>query len=188
MTELRHYINAFSSLHTAKVKGHKAPHKAVLLLAIIDLVEEEIMLTPYIDLSDGLIEKFNEVWHRYLGTSAIFSPDICKPYFHMQHEAFWRLVGNDEAELDMAAEPNPWVASKKERKELPKGSYSVGAMRRAFAYAEIDGMLFQVLQNSDARAMLRVVLINTYLANQPTKTMPNINALIAVLPLLALVA
>ena len=29
MQELRHYIEAFSSLHTAKVKGVKAPHKAV---------------------------------------------------------------------------------------------------------------------------------------------------------------
>ncbi len=78
--ELRHYIDAFSSLHTAKVKGRKAPH--------------------------------------------------------------------------------------------------------AFAYAEIDEMLFQLLQNADARAMLRVILINTYLANQPTKTMPNLNSLIAALPLI----
>lgn len=186
--ELRHYIDAFSSLHTAKVKGYKAPHKAVLLLAIIDLIEEEVILTPYIDLSDGLKEKFDALWRRYLGTSSIFTPDICKPYFHMQHEPFWRLVEVNEADYGMAAEPNLWVASKKERKDLPKESYSIEAMRRAFAYAEIDGMLFHLLQDSDARAMLRVVLINTYLANQPTKTMPNINVLISALPLLALVA
>ena len=59
--ELRHYIDAFSSLHTAKVKGHKAPHKAVLLLAIIDLVEENMILSPYIRLTDRLNEKFNAV-------------------------------------------------------------------------------------------------------------------------------
>jgi len=188
MMELRHYIDAFSSLHTAKVKGHKAPHKAVLLLAIIDLIEEEVILTPYIDLSDGLKEKFDALWRRYLGTSSIFTPDICKPYFHMQHEPFWRLVEVNEADYGMAAEPNLWVTSKKERKDLPKGSYSIEAMRRAFAYAEIDGMLFHLLQDSDARAMLRVILINTYLANQPTKTFSDIKALISVLPLLALVA
>lgn len=188
MIELQHYIDAFSSLHTAKVKGHKAPHKAVLLLAIIDLIEEDFILTPFIDLTDELNDKFNEIWRRYLGTSSIFTPDICKPYFHMQHESFWRLVGNDEVVRGMVAEPNPWVQAKKERKELPKGCYSIVAMRRAFAYAEIDETLFQLLQNGDARAMLRVVLINTYLANQPTKTMPNLNSLIAALPLLALVA
>ena len=59
--ELRHYIDVFSSLHTAKVKGRKAPHKAVLLLAIIDLIEEEVILTPYIDLSDGLTAKQKQV-------------------------------------------------------------------------------------------------------------------------------
>ena len=59
--ELRHYIDVFSSLHTAKVKGRIAPHKAVLLLAIIDLIEEEVILTPYIDLSDGLTAKQKQV-------------------------------------------------------------------------------------------------------------------------------
>lgn len=186
--ELKHYIGAFSSLHTAKVKGYKAPHKAVLLLAVIDLVEDNFILSPRIILTDELKEKFNEIWHRYLGTSAIFIPDICKPFFHMQHESFWRLVENSEVVRGMAAEPNPWAASKKEMKDLPKRRYSIEAMRRAFAYAEIDGMLFQLLQNSDARAMLRVVLINTYLTNQPTKTMPNVKALIYALPLLAFVA
>ena len=157
-------------------------------MAIIDLIEENVILTPYIYLSDGVVEKFEAVWHRYLGMSSIFTPDICKPYFHMQHESFWRLVEISEARYGMVAEPTPWVISKKERKELPKGSYSVQAMRRAFAYAEIDETLFQLLHNADARAMLRVVLINTYLANQPTKTMPHLDSLIAALPLLALVA
>lgn len=188
MHELKHYIEKFSSLNTAKVKGHRAPHKAVLLLAVIDLVEERKITSPCIDLSDELIERFNDIWHKYLGTSAIFTPDICKPYFHMQHESFWRLVENNEVVSGMAAEPNPWVQAKKEQKDLPKGCYSVHAMRRAFAYAEIDGMLFQLLRNADARAMLRVTLINTYLVNQPTKTIPNLNSLIAALPLLALVA
>ncbi len=120
--------------------------------------------------------------------TAIFTADICKPYFHMQHESFWRLVEKDEAVIGMAAEPMSWMKPKKERKDLPRGSYSVDAMRRAFAYAEIDGMLFQLLQNADARAMLCVVLINTYLTDQPTKTIPNLNSLIVALPLLVLVA
>ena len=188
MQELRHYIDAFSSLHTAKVKGHKAPHKAVLLLAIIDLVEEGVIATPHIELSDELEKRFNEIWHHYLGTSAIFTPDITKPYFHMQHESFWRLVEHKEAEMLMVAEDCAWVSLNKETKDLPQGSYSVKAMRNAFAYAEIDGILLQLLQNADARAMLRVILINTYLTDQPTKTMPNITQLLMALPLIALVA
>lgn len=188
MIELGHYANAFSNLHTAKMKGHKAPHKAVLLLAIIDLVEDGMIATPRIYLSDELIDRFNKVWHHYLGISAIFSPDITKPFFHMQHERFWRLVEFGESDLSMAAEDSPYVEGRKQTKELPIGSYSIKAMRNAFQFAEIDGLLFQLLQNADARAMLRVILINEYLTNQPTKTMPNITQLIMALPFIALVA
>lgn len=188
MFELRHYIEAFSHLHTANVKGLKAPHKAVLLLAIIDLVEESVIVSSRVELSDELVYRFNQVWHHYLGTSAIFTPDITKPYFHMQHESFWRLVGYDEKEMSMVAEDSPWIEWRKAIKDLPHGSYSIKAMRNAFAHAEIDNMLFRLLLNADARAMLRVILINEYLSNQPTKSMPNLTQLMMALSLIALVA
>lgn len=186
--ELHHYIDAFSSLHTAKMKGHKAPHKAVLLIAILDLIDEGQILGPQITLSDELVNRFNEVWRRYLGNSAIFTPDITKPFFHMQHESFWRLVDKEEATLPIAAEDTLFVAESKRIMNLPRGSYSVKAMRNAFAYAEIDSLLYQTLLNNDTRAMLRVILINEYLTNQPTKTMPNLTSIILALPILALVA
>ena len=188
MIELGHYANAFSNLHTAKMKEHKAPHKAVLLLSIIDLVEEGTIASPRIYLSDELIDRFNKVWHHYLGISAIFSPDITKPFFHMQHERFWRLVEFGESDLSMVAEDYPYVEECKQTKNLPTGAYSIKAIRNALQFAEIDGLLFQLLQNADSIAMLRVILINEYLTNQPTKTMPNITQLIMALPFIALVA
>lgn len=97
-------------------------------------------------------------------------------------------MGAHDAEAMMAAEQRPWHKDKDDRKDLPKGSYSVEAMRTAFAYAEMDDGLFAVLQNEDARAMLRVVLINEYLTNQPTKTMPNLAQLMVALPMIVLVA
>ena len=92
MSDINHYIEAFSNLHTAKIKGHKAPHKAVLLLAIIDLIEEGVISDPCIKLSEELINKFGDIWQRYIGSSTIFHPEISKPYFHMQHEPFWSLI------------------------------------------------------------------------------------------------
>ena len=122
MQELRHYIEAFSSLHTAKVKGVKAPHKAVLLLAVIDLVEEKVIGSPRIRLTDALNDKFNEIWMRYIGHFAIFTADICKPFYHMQYEPFWNLV--EKHSTLMAAET---VAPSCERKDLPKGGYTIKA-------------------------------------------------------------
>lgn len=78
-------------------------------MSIIDLVEEGTIASPRIYLSDELIDRFNKVWHHYLGISAFFSPDITKPFFHMQHERFWRLVEFRESDLSMVAEDYPYV-------------------------------------------------------------------------------
>ena len=188
MNSLKDYIEAFTHLHTEKVKGHKAPHKAILLLSIIDLIECEFIRYPQIELTDELVNKFNSIWRRYLGESSIFSPDISKPYFHMQHEPFWELVEKYDIDTMLVAENEPWSKNKQEKKNLPSGRYSVKSMRNAFEFAKIDDTLFKLLQNADARAMLRVVLINEYLTNQPTKTMPNITFLVMALPIIALVA
>lgn len=39
MKDLNYYVECFSSLHTMKKCGKPAPHKALLLLSVIDLVE-----------------------------------------------------------------------------------------------------------------------------------------------------
>ena len=176
MNSIQYYISYFTSLNCNKFRGQIAPHKAVLLLTVIDLVEEKVIGSPRIRLTDALNNRFNEIWMRYIGHSAIFTADICKPFYHMQHEPFWNLVEKQEAM--MAAEP---VASSHERKDLPKGGYTLKAMREGYEYAEIDEELFTLLQSADNRAMMRVLLINTYLTNQPTKTMPMISALASVL-------
>ena len=106
----------------------------------------------------------------------------------MQHEPFWKLVEKYDIDAMLVAEDEPWSKDKNEKKNLPNGSYTIKSMRKAFEFAEIDGTLFQLLQNTDVRAMLRVVLINEYLTNQPTKSLPNITRLIMTLPLIALVA
>lgn len=99
------------------------------------------------------------------------------------------VSSNTMKPMCLAAEPSLQVASNKEKKRLPVGSYSVKAMRSTFAYAEIDNTLFMLLRNNDARAMLRVVLINTYLSNQPTKTLPDLATIMTMLaPMLALVS
>lgn len=188
MNELSHYIAAFSHLHTAKIKGYRAPHKAILLLAIIDMVEDGSIATPEIRLTDDLVRVFGQLWRRYLGESAIFLSDISKPYFHMQYEPFWQLVEHRQPRTMMVADGHLHNGRGHNPKELPQGQYSVKAMRQAFACAEMDHALFRLLQQADARAMLRVILISEYLGNQPTKTMPHLQALLAALPLLVLVA
>lgn len=58
MNDLTYYINSFSSLHTMKKLGKPAPHKALLLLSVIDLVERGVINDCRVTLSDALIQQF----------------------------------------------------------------------------------------------------------------------------------
>ena len=143
----------FASLHVAKIHGMKAPHKAVLLLSVIDLVESGSIDTPFVYLTDQLIQKFNDVWNYYIGDSPYFKPDICKPYYHLLDEPFWRLIGRNKSD---DALPYDQV------------NYTVNYLSDTYHCAILDHWLFDALQQPVIRGSLRTVLISTYLTVHPT--------------------
>lgn len=129
--------------------GKPAPHKALLLLSVIDLIEQGVITDCRIPLSVNLEQQFKYNIRRLLGDSVLFQPRINYPYFHMRSEPFWQLVPV-------------------ENKPLSLSNFSVSNIRKEIAFAAIDDELFDLLQDSNVRAKLRVVLISTYLDNQPT--------------------
>lgn len=151
--EYKYYAQAFASLHTNTQKGKPAPHKAFLLLAVIDLIEEGKIYDNQVCLSEELEDRYKLLWKKLLGKSMLFTPDICKPYFHMGHEPFWHLVSADGVEQYGVVEPR----------------YSKTWIREHYKYATIDDDLFRLLQDATVRAQLRVILISTYLTNQPVE-------------------
>ena len=65
MNKLDFYIKAFTTLHTDKGKDryplitkYRAPHKPILLLSILDLIEEGTINSNLIELSPELGETF----------------------------------------------------------------------------------------------------------------------------------
>lgn len=155
MQDLLHkYTTLFSSLHTNKQKGMPAPHKAVLLLSIIDMIEVGVIRNNEIELSERLEQCFKHNWDRYIGRSVIFAPKIGTPFFHLHSEPFWLLV--------------PFVGGEETIETLGKGNpYAIGTMRKHFRCAKIDRELFDLLKDDDVRAKLRTTLIVTYI--QPQK-------------------
>lgn len=129
--------------------GKPAPHKALLLLSVIDLIEQGVITDCRIPLSVNLEQQFKYNIRRLLGDSVLFQPRINYPYFHMRSEPLWQLVPV-------------------ENKPLSLSNFSVSNIRKEIAFAAIDDELFDLLQDSNVRAKLRVVLISTYLDNQPT--------------------
>lgn len=138
---LQHYCELFQRLHTAVISGQKAPHKAVLLLSIIELIENNTISSPCITLSDELILRFKSNWKVYV-RSEKFSPTITTPFWHLQNESFWRLNTYDGSEL--------------------KKTYSEKYLKK-YTFAIIDINLFELLTEPDNASILRNVIRNTYL-------------------------
>lgn len=139
------YIRQFSHLNTAKIAGRQAPHKAILLLSIMDLIEADIITSPRIKLSVQLEEAFGRVWSKHVGSSLLFSAKVATPFWHMQSEPFYQLFLNNGQN----------VACKQAR-------YSVTWLREN-TYAIIDKKLFSLMQDKNAREEFRAALISTYL-------------------------
>lgn len=138
---LQHYCELFQRLHTAVISGQKAPHKAVLLLSVIELIEEKTISSPCIPLSDDLISRFNRNWKAHVHSDK-FSPTITTPYWHLQNESFWRLNTYDGSEL--------------------KKTYSEKYLRE-YTFSIIDIDLFELLTEADNAVKLKEIIRNTYL-------------------------
>ena len=138
-------VQQLTHLSTAVIMGRQAPHKAVLLLAIMDLVEAGSISTPIIVLSKDLEDALDKEWHRFIGSPLVFKCVIATPFWYLQNEPFYCLHLNNGEEVL--------------RFETP---YSKRRLREE-TYAVIDDDLFEQMTIKDSREEFRRVLIDTYL-------------------------
>ncbi len=154
------YIDSFHRLKRAKMKGMKAPHKPLLLLAIMKLIEDGVITDNRVELSDALIRQFNQLWKEYvddgcrqenvmlcedlqldISSKYPFKCSIENPFYYMQYEPFWELV--------------------KSPAYVPRSSYTITGLKKCFLYAEIDEALFSLMQDTSSRTTLRNVLLGS---------------------------
>ncbi len=145
------YLRLFKKLNVnnslKKTKGSVAPHKPILLLSVIKLIEDGVITSSEIYLSPELLATFKHYWD--LLANKKYHREITQPFFYLRSSDFWTL------------EPNPghedYIASRKAIK-----SFNQLSIRVACAHLAED--LFQLLQNPQHRNDLRQVLLDTYLA------------------------
>ena len=170
MNTLNKYSNIFSNLRTAKKLGLPAPHKAVLLLSVMELVEAGVITGNRIVLSERLEKTFQKLWKRYVGTSVVFQAKVATPFWHLQNEPFWNLYLNDGKDLSTVTSP-----------------YSVNRLREN-THAVIDQELLELMLNEDSRARLRVLLISHYLQDQHIPLDKSLSVLAIIVTLLSFAA
>ena len=146
----RRYAEMFSHLHVKVTFGQHAPHKALMLLSVIDLIETGVITSNRIYYTSQLDSQFHHNWIRYVAYLEGYSARSATPFFHMCFEPFWSLRLSD--------------ACSKTEKELADARIYMkpDKMNEAIDCAIIDEDLFNILQDSCVRAKFRVLLISRY--------------------------
>ena len=145
------YIGQFASLRRApnpiftEATKHRAPHKPILLLAVLDLVHRGVISTPLIDAHSDLVELnelFNLYWRRVVPLGQTSS--IAFPFSRLDREPFWELVPQPGTTITPAVINN---------------TASVSYLRRYALGARLDEGLFHFMQSGEGREALREALL-----------------------------
>ena len=146
MITLSNYIRHLASLNRApgvtwtEATKCKAPHKPILLLAVLDLVHRGVITTPFVDVTGDLVELnelFNLYWRRIIPLGQ--SSSIAFPFSRLDREPFWELV------------PQP---GKTITPAIINNTSSVTYLRRSALGARMDEGLFHIMQTGDGREAL----------------------------------
>ncbi len=142
---LQQYTYAFAHLNRNKLRGELAPHKPVLLLAIIDYMEEKLLteegreqIKLPIPFRPELQSKFNHRWTKHVH-SEVFKPSFVNPIIHMQNEPFYHLIPYADRVYD--------------------GTHSMLAVERAFQGIQLDSELMQLIIQPITREQLKELLV-----------------------------
>lgn len=136
---LTYYTIAFQSIKQAPTKYGMAPHKPILLLSIIDLIEDHRISDNYIPVNGVLKEAFYNNWKKLVHTKHVC--DINNPLYHLQNDGFWKAIMTNGEVLDQA-----------------RGISKI-------KYGKLDKGLFQLIQSDEYRPVLKMILLDTYFEN-----------------------
>lgn len=144
------YIEAFRNLKTNNKYSRKSPHKAILLLTVIELIEKKSITTNEIKYDNQLKETFMQVWNRTLPNESLFIAEPYYPFWHMQKEEFWHIfpIRGKEYILDMIRDVNCKPTENK--------------IENCVKYAELDPDLYFLMTMAYGRRMLKRALLETY--------------------------
>lgn len=94
---MERYVELFASLRTQVQEGKPAPHKAILLLSMIDLIASGEIKTNRIDMSSALIKQFKWNWKIFVNDERGNNSKLIRtPFKHMGSEDFWNVSPDEK--------------------------------------------------------------------------------------------
>lgn len=144
------YIEAVKNLKTNNKWGRKSPHKAVLMLTVIELFEKNILMDNEIRYDETLRAAFLKMWNMVLPNESLFLPDAYVPFWYLQSDNFWHIVpirGKEDI-LSLMRDTNIKPSETK--------------LIDSVEYAELDEDLYFLMTLPSGRSSLKRALLETY--------------------------
>ena len=144
------YIEAFKNLKTNNKWGRKSPHKAVLMLTVIELFEKNILMDNEIRYDETLKSTFLKIWNLVLPNEPLFHPEAYLPFWYLQSDNFWHIVpirGKEDI-LSLMRDANI----------KPSEAKLIDSVK----YAELDEDLYFLMTLPSGRSSLKRALLETY--------------------------
>ena len=155
---LEKYRAAFQDLHpNQNARWGNAPHKPILLLAVLDEIEQGQISSNLIPLTVSLMEAFHYRWIS-LVPEQTWSEQIALPFTYLSTQGFWRLT-KDGKVVDKSA----------------VGSPSITKLQTIIDGGCFVPDLWGLFQEKEAVNILRETLLQTYFSShkwslQPTRS------------------
>ncbi len=144
LDRLNYFLAKLKHLRIDRARGTPAPHKPLLLLTVIDLIEQGAIQTNQIYPSPQLVETYLKYW-ACVGSGL---PRPYLPFYHLKTSGFWHLHAQRGQQAVLAA------------------AHTFKAMSQlstVVAFANLDDELFALLLNPASREVIRQTIIDTYL-------------------------
>lgn len=144
MNDLAKYSHYFKKLRR-DYKNGGAPHKPILLLAIINQYRQGNIEANHIYLTPELIGDFKFYWSKLVVTK--HQPHFYLPFYYMKSEPFWELIANPGCDK--------WINSRS-----PMRGFN--ALKTAVNFAKIDIELTTLFFENESREVLSQTILEEY--------------------------
>ena len=148
------YLKKFAHLGTNAGRNrypaitlHRAPHKPLLLLSVMDHIAEGVVTENFIRPSLDLVETFNIYITLVLPIG--WKTSMAHPFPRLQSDGFWHRITNPGYDTDKGYNVT-----------------SIAKLQEIYAGAKLDDELFRFMLEPESSLKLRAVLIATYFASE----------------------
>lgn len=135
------YLKKVGMLRVAPTKFGPAPHKPVLVLSLLELIEKGIVSDNRFYITPEFVAEFKENWALLVNTEN--NCDFSLPFFHLQKDGFWHVL-------------------KKDGRPLNTHIRSIVTLSEEVDYGFVDQDLFQIWCQPAERQTFVLAVLNKY--------------------------